>query len=222
MTEKTQARSPKHPDPIRQTIRTPGPIGHHPGDRAGTGQSRRAAAVVRRDRSGDAAPSSARRRSRRWKTARPSIPMRAASCHCARRSAISTSAPPAPTSPSSASRFPARAMLAVVTALQMVCETGDNVVIVSPDLAQYFPGREGGGRRTPSGAAGRGLERAGRWQLDLDKLFDACDARTKAMFIASPGNPTGWMLTGERTEDRSWISAARAASPSSATRSMAR
>jgi aspartate aminotransferase len=36
---------------------------------------------------------------------------------------------------------------------------------------------------------------AGRWHLDMDKLFAACDARTKAMFIASPGNPTGWMLT---------------------------
>ena len=38
---------------------------------------------------------------------------------------------------------------------------------------------------------------AGRWRLDLDKLFDACDSRTKAMFLASPGNPTGWMLTAE-------------------------
>jgi aspartate/methionine/tyrosine aminotransferase len=28
-------------------------------------------------------------------------------------------------------------------------------------------------------------------------LFDACNARTKALFIASPGNPTGWMLTRE-------------------------
>ena len=36
-----------------------------------------------------------------------------------------------------------------------------------------------------------------RWRLDLDRLFDACDETTKAMFIVSPGNPTGWMMTRE-------------------------
>ncbi len=34
-----------------------------------------------------------------------------------------------------------------------------------------------------------------RWRLDLEKLFAACDARTKAIFIASPGNPTGWVMS---------------------------
>ena len=33
--------------------------------------------------------------------------------------------------------------------------------------------------------------------LDLENLFAACDGRTKAIFIASPGNPTGWMMTAE-------------------------
>jgi aspartate/methionine/tyrosine aminotransferase len=39
---------------------------------------------------------------------------------------------------------------------------------------------------------------AGRWHLDLDRLFAACDGRTKAFFLASPGNPTGWTLTAEQ------------------------
>jgi aspartate/methionine/tyrosine aminotransferase len=38
---------------------------------------------------------------------------------------------------------------------------------------------------------------AGKWRLDLARLFATCDARTKALFIASPGNPTGWRLTRE-------------------------
>ena len=31
------------------------------------------------------------------------------------------------------------------------------------------------------------------FRLDLDKLFDACDERTRAIFLVSPANPTGWI-----------------------------
>jgi aspartate/methionine/tyrosine aminotransferase len=91
---------------------------------------------------------------------------------------------------------PGGAMLAVVTALQMVCETGDNIVIISPIWPNIFQAAK------VVGAEPRLVRldedwNAGRWHLDLDKLFDACDGRTKALFLASPGNPTGWMLTGE-------------------------
>ena len=34
----------------------------------------------------------------------------------------------------------------------------------------------------------------GRWKLDIDELFAACDDRTRAVFINSPGNPTGWVM----------------------------
>src|SRR6185503_13065267 len=75
-----------------------------------------------------------------------------------------------------------------------VCETGDNVVIVSPIWPNIFQATK------VVGAEPRLVRldedwNTGRWHLDLDKLFDACDHRTKAMFLASPGNPTGWMLT---------------------------
>lgn len=33
------------------------------------------------------------------------------------------------------------------------------------------------------------------WQLDLQKLFDACNERTKVILIVSPSNPTGWTAT---------------------------
>jgi aspartate aminotransferase len=89
--------------------------------------------------------------------------------------------------------IPGAAMLAVVTALQCVVETGDNVVAVSPVWPNIFQAAQ------ITGAAVRfcRLEEdwgASCWRLDLEKLFATCDARTKAIFIASPGNPTGWIL----------------------------
>jgi aspartate aminotransferase len=89
---------------------------------------------------------------------------------------------------------PGAAMLAVVTALQMVCEGGDNVVIVSPIWPNIFQATRVVGAEPRLVRLDEDWS-AGRWHLDMDKLFAACDARTKAMFIASPGNPTGWMLT---------------------------
>jgi aspartate aminotransferase len=91
---------------------------------------------------------------------------------------------------------PGAAMLAVVSALQCVIEKGDNIVVVSPIWPNIFQAAEIAGatvkfvRLAPNWA----VERP-RWTLDLDRLFDACDARTKAIFVSSPGNPTGWMMT---------------------------
>jgi aspartate/methionine/tyrosine aminotransferase len=91
---------------------------------------------------------------------------------------------------------PGAAMLAVVSALQCVANTGDNIVIPSPIWPNIF-----------NAARVMGVEprlvrleedwAAGKWRLDLARLFATCDARTKALFIASPGNPTGWRLTRE-------------------------
>src|SRR3546814_17319028 len=37
-------------------------------------------------------------------------------------------------------------------------------------------------------------EAGGRWSQDLEAVFDACDGRTRAVFVNSPGNPTGWVM----------------------------
>ena len=37
----------------------------------------------------------------------------------------------------------------------------------------------------------------GRWRLGLDKLMDALTPDTKALFLNSPNNPTGWTLPAE-------------------------
>ena len=92
--------------------------------------------------------------------------------------------------------IPGAAMLAVVTALQMTCEGGDNIVIVSPIWPNIFQAAKVVGAEPRLVRLDEDWDK-GCWSLDLDKLFAACDDRTRAMFIASPGNPTGWMLTGE-------------------------
>ncbi|MBV9549449.1 MAG: aminotransferase class I/II-fold pyridoxal phosphate-dependent enzyme, partial [Alphaproteobacteria bacterium] len=102
---------------------------------------------------------------------------------------------------------PGAAMLAVVSALQCVANTGDNIIIVAPIWPNIF-----------NAAKVMGVEprlvrlqedwQTGRWTLDLDRLFVSCDERTKALFIASPGNPTGWTLTHD--EQRAILEFARA------------
>jgi aspartate/methionine/tyrosine aminotransferase len=32
------------------------------------------------------------------------------------------------------------------------------------------------------------------WVLDLERLFDRCDGRTRAILVNSPSNPVGWMM----------------------------
>jgi aspartate aminotransferase len=94
---------------------------------------------------------------------------------------------------------PGAAMLSVVLALQTVIETGDNVVCVSPVWPNIFQAAEITGAQVKFCRLMEAWT-ASRWTLDLEKLFSACDARTKAIFIASPGNPTGWIMS--RDEQR--------------------
>ena len=103
---------------------------------------------------------------------------------------------------------PGAAMLAVVTALQCVIETGDNVVCISPVWPNLFPAAKMAGAEIKFARLEEEWDVAQpRWRLDLDKLFAVCDGRTKAIFIASPGNPTGWVMS--RQEQRAVLDFAR-------------
>jgi len=102
---------------------------------------------------------------------------------------------------------PGAAMLAVTTALQVVAKAGGNIVIVSPVWPNIFQATRIAGM-SPRLVRLEEDWNAGRWRLDLDKLFDACDGDTRALFLASPGNPTGWMLTAG--EQRAILEFARA------------
>ena len=104
--------------------------------------------------------------------------------------------------------LPGAATLAVVTALQILCNTGDNVVIVSPIWPSIFQAAQMVGAQVRFARLDDDWRSATpRWSLDLEKLFAQCDARTKAIFINSPGNPTGWIMS--RDEQRAVLAFAR-------------
>jgi aspartate/methionine/tyrosine aminotransferase len=90
---------------------------------------------------------------------------------------------------------PGAAMMAVTCALQSVVNTGDNVVCVSPVWPNIFQSAQICGAEVRFHRLDEDWRaEKPHWRLDMDKLFAACDARTKAIFVASPGNPTGWIM----------------------------
>ena len=104
--------------------------------------------------------------------------------------------------------LPGAATLAVVTALQCLIETGDNAVIVSPIWPSIFQAAQVVGAELRFARLDEDWEAAlPRWRLDLDRLFALCAARTKAIFVCSPGNPTGWTAT--RSEQQAILDFAR-------------
>ncbi len=85
-------------------------------------------------------------------------------------------------------------MGAILVSLQAIIDAGDEVAMVSPVWPNIFEAVQVvGGIAKPVAMT---LTEEG-WTLDLQRLFDACGPRTKAIFINSPGNPTGWTLSRE-------------------------
>ena len=85
-------------------------------------------------------------------------------------------------------------MNGILLVMETLIDPGDNVVAVTPVWPNALAAvRVMGGEARPVPLASR----AGRWHLDLDLLFDSCDRRTKAIYVASPGNPTGWMMSAD-------------------------
>jgi aspartate/methionine/tyrosine aminotransferase len=80
-------------------------------------------------------------------------------------------------------------MQAVQTAVQLVLGPGDEVIVPMPAWPNFA------GAILSHGAVPRSVSMdfgARGWTLDLGRLFDACTARTRALFINTPSNPTGW------------------------------
>jgi aspartate aminotransferase len=83
---------------------------------------------------------------------------------------------------------------AIMLVMQTLLDPGDNVVLVTPlwpNCADAVSALSAEPRRASLTAVD------GAWKLDLDRLFDLCDDRTRAIFVNSPGNPTGWMARSE-------------------------
>ena len=83
-------------------------------------------------------------------------------------------------------------MQAIQIACRMVAGSGDEVLIPTPAWPN-ITAAIGIVGATPV-AVTMALGNAG-WTLDLDKLFASATSRTKAIFLNSPTNPTGWTAT---------------------------
>jgi len=82
-------------------------------------------------------------------------------------------------------------MHALMMSVLLAAGPGDNIVIIDP----VWPNMAGTER--VAGAEVRSVRMdlgADGWTLDLDKLAGAMDEKTRLVFFASPGNPTGAMV----------------------------
>lgn len=88
-------------------------------------------------------------------------------------------------------------MNAVALITQSTLSPGDNVVAVTPSWPNILRSAEIAGadvRAVPL------CSTQGGWVLDLEAVLAACDQRTRMIYYASPGNPTGWIMEREEME----------------------
>lgn len=84
-------------------------------------------------------------------------------------------------------------MTALMLVTQALIDPGDNLVIIAPvwpNIAAAVSIMGGAARRVALDPVP-----GGGWRLDVERLFAACDARTRGIFVNSPSNPTGWMIS---------------------------
>jgi aspartate/methionine/tyrosine aminotransferase len=82
---------------------------------------------------------------------------------------------------------------ALMIASQLVIDPGDRVVQVVPlwPNLQEIPKILGATVETVA------LQFSGEWKLDLDRLLTALKPGTKALYLNSPNNPTGWTICAQ-------------------------
>ena len=83
-------------------------------------------------------------------------------------------------------------MQSIQLAAQAVAGPGDEVVIPSPAWPNYPAALRINAVKPVEVPMTFG---DGRWYLDLDRLFDSCTDRTRAIFLNSPSNPLGTILS---------------------------
>ena len=85
------------------------------------------------------------------------------------------------------------AMTGLMLVAQTLIDAGDNLVIVAPvwpNIAAAVSVMGGEPRLVALDAAPEG-----GWRLDIERVLAACDARTRGIFVNSPSNPTGWVIS---------------------------
>jgi len=103
---------------------------------------------------------------------------------------------------------PGSAMLGVNVALQCFIETGDELIVIAPVWPNIFQAADIVGAVCKFVRMDEDwLAAKPRWHLDLGKVEAAIGPKTKAVFVCSPGNPTGWVMT--KDEQRALLDIAR-------------
>ena len=94
---------------------------------------------------------------------------------------------------------------ALMTAMQLLVDAGDEVVVVVP-VWPNLPAQPAilGARVVRVALA---PDATGAWRLDLDHLLAAVTPATKVLLLNAPNNPTGWTLT--RAEQQSLLAHCR-------------
>ena len=85
-------------------------------------------------------------------------------------------------------------MNALMISAQAIVPHGSNVLVLLPSWPNIPAVQK------IMGAKIKGVPismKNGRWKLDIDKLFDACDSNTSVIVINSPNNPSGWTMSNE-------------------------
>jgi aspartate/methionine/tyrosine aminotransferase len=85
---------------------------------------------------------------------------------------------------------------ALMLAAQLIVNPGDRVVAVTP----LWPNLLEIPKILSADVAQVPLRFGRTWELDVQQLLDALTPGTKAVFLNSPNNPTGWVITGEQQE----------------------
>lgn len=88
-------------------------------------------------------------------------------------------------------------MQAIKIAIEAAIDPGDEVIQITPAWPNLAAALEmSGGVSVPAQ-----LDYAdGRWSIDPDRIASAITLRTRALFINSPSNPTGWTATRDDLE----------------------
>ena len=90
---------------------------------------------------------------------------------------------------------------ALMTAMQLLIDPGDEVVVVAPVWPNLPAQPEILGARVVR--VPLAPDSAGAWQLDLQRLITAVTPATRVLLVNAPNNPTGWTMT--RDEQRTLL-----------------
>lgn len=84
-------------------------------------------------------------------------------------------------------------MQAIRIAIEAIAEPGSEIVYVSPAWPNFAAALAITGSRPVPVT----LDFDGDWTLDLDRITDAITTKTRAIFLNTPANPTGWTADEE-------------------------